>query len=94
VGNLGWLYSNQGRYGEAEPLLRRALAGTEKLLGPEHPDTVTPLLSLAHVYHWAGYTDDAIETLERVVAARERLIGPEHESTREARAELRAWRPD
>ena len=29
---------DQGRYAEADPLLKRALAIDEKALGPEHPD--------------------------------------------------------
>ena len=42
LNTLALLYANQGRYAEAEPLLRRALAINEKALGSEHP-------SLAHV---------------------------------------------
>ena len=34
----GGLYESQGRYAEAEPLYKRALAIREKALGPEHPD--------------------------------------------------------
>jgi hypothetical protein len=30
---LALLYASQGRYGEAEPLYRRALAASEKVLG-------------------------------------------------------------
>ena len=44
--NLGKLFRDQGRYGEAEPLLRRALAIREQALGPDHPDTATSLNSL------------------------------------------------
>ena len=36
---------SQGRYGEAEPLHRRALAGREKALGLEHPDTLSVQLN-------------------------------------------------
>ena len=39
---LGWLaetYRLQGRLAEAEPLLKRALAIREKVLGPSHPST-------------------------------------------------------
>jgi tetratricopeptide (TPR) repeat protein len=37
LNNLAALYDAQGRYGEAEPLYKRALAITEKALGPDHP---------------------------------------------------------
>jgi hypothetical protein len=35
------LYWVQSRHDEAEPLLKRALAGSEKVLGTEHPNTLT-----------------------------------------------------
>jgi CHAT domain-containing protein len=45
VNNLAELYRTQGRYGEAEPLYRRALATNEKVLGPEHPATLAVQLT-------------------------------------------------
>jgi hypothetical protein len=39
--NLALLYDNQGRHAEAEPLYTRALRIWEKVLGPEHPNTLT-----------------------------------------------------
>jgi tetratricopeptide (TPR) repeat protein len=36
-----------GKYTQAEPLLRRALAIREKALGPEHPDVATSLENYA-----------------------------------------------
>ena len=41
--NLGLLYMAQGKYVEAEPLLKRSLAIREKALGPEHPDVAQAL---------------------------------------------------
>lgn len=38
--NLAQLYSKQGRYSEAEPLLRQSLAIHEKLFGPDHKKTM------------------------------------------------------
>ena len=37
----GRLLQEQGKYAEAEPLYRRALAIREKALGPEHLDVAT-----------------------------------------------------
>ena len=42
LNNLAGLYLSQGRYAEAEPLYKRALAITEKALGPDHPDGRQP----------------------------------------------------
>ena len=40
---LAALYSGQGKYAEAEPLYKHALAIQEKTLGPTHPDLATSL---------------------------------------------------
>ena len=39
VNNLGYLLQARGQLDEAEPLLRRALVGYERRLGPEHSNT-------------------------------------------------------
>ncbi|HEY1939568.1 MAG TPA: tetratricopeptide repeat protein [Candidatus Angelobacter sp.] len=40
LNNLAVLYHEQGKYYEAEPLFRRALAIWEEARGPDHPNTV------------------------------------------------------
>ena len=40
VNNLGLLYADQGKLGEAERMCQRALAGNEKALGPDHTSTL------------------------------------------------------
>ncbi len=49
LNNLAGLYRAQGKYAEAEPLLKRSLAISEKALGPEHPDVATSLNNLAEI---------------------------------------------
>ncbi len=39
----------QGKYAEAEPLYRRALATRETALGPEHPDVASVIRPFFHV---------------------------------------------
>jgi tetratricopeptide (TPR) repeat protein len=41
LNNLASLYDSQGKYSEAEPLYLRAIQILEKVLGSEHPNTVT-----------------------------------------------------
>src|SRR5262249_50692942 len=43
LNNLAGLYYALGRYAEAEPLFKRALAIEEKALGAEHPSVATDL---------------------------------------------------
>src|SRR6266540_5863115 len=45
---------DQGRYDEAEPLLKRALAIREKALGAGHLDTAQSLNNLARLYYEQG----------------------------------------
>ena len=53
----------------------------ERLLGDEHPDTLSARANLAASYQQAGRTNDAITIKERVLADRERLLGDEHPDT-------------
>ena len=66
---------------QAEPLLRRALAITEKTLGPEHPDTATTLNNLATFYTTTGAPAQAEPLYHRALAIREKVLGPEHVAT-------------
>ncbi|MFQ5830675.1 MAG: tetratricopeptide repeat protein, partial [Candidatus Methylomirabilia bacterium] len=43
LSSLAELYSLQGQYAQAEPLLKQALAIREQALGPEHPDVARSL---------------------------------------------------
>jgi len=43
------LSTSQGKYNEAEPLYRRAIAIDEKALGPDHPGLATDLNKLAEL---------------------------------------------
>ena len=54
------VYNNQGRYDEAEPLLKRALGILEKALGPEDPDFAGSLNNLAMVYYAQGRYDSSV----------------------------------
>ncbi|TRV63677.1 MAG: CHAT domain-containing protein [Microcystis panniformis Mp_MB_F_20051200_S9] len=45
------LYQSQGRYSEAEPLYKQALAISKQQLGDNHPDTATSLNNLALLYY-------------------------------------------
>jgi tetratricopeptide (TPR) repeat protein len=54
VNNLADLYSAQGRYADAEPLYKRALAIFEKALGPDHPSVASALNNLASLHKSGG----------------------------------------
>ena len=57
LNNLALLYRAQGRFAEAEPLNKRALAIHEKVLGGEHQDVASGLYFLALLYVRTAATD-------------------------------------
>ena len=75
------MYEKQGRYAEAEPPCKRALAIREKTLGPDHPDTAQSLNTLAEVYGEQGQYAEATRLLKRALAIHEKTLGPDHPIT-------------
>ena len=78
LNNLAYLYRSIGRYADAEPLLKEALAITERALGKEHPDTAISLSGLARLYRAMGRYRDAEPLLKQAIAISEKLVGREH----------------
>jgi tetratricopeptide (TPR) repeat protein len=60
-----------------EPLV----ADFERIMGPDHPDTLNSRNHLANAYRKAGRVAEAIPLVEQTLAARERLLGPDHPDT-------------
>ena len=73
---VGELYQ-AGKFSEAIPLARRALAIREKVRGPDHPAVAGPLNDLGMLYTSQGRYADAEQVLKRAVAIREKALGPE-----------------
>ncbi len=76
--DLAWLYHNQARYAEAEPLYRRSLAIKEKSLGKDHPDVAATLNNLAELYRTQGRYAEAEPLYRRSLAIRESKLGKDH----------------
>ena len=66
----------------------RLLADRERVLGPDHLDSLAARDSLANAYRDAGRLDEAIPLHEQVLTARERVLGPDHLDTLRARNNL------
>ncbi len=75
LNNLAALYQAWGRYAEAEPHYRRALAIVEKALGPEHPAVATSLENYAGLLRKTGRTEEAAGMEDRAQAIRARHAG-------------------
>ncbi|MBT2369281.1 tetratricopeptide repeat protein, partial [Streptomyces sp. ISL-10] len=61
---------------EALGLGERVLADRERLLGPDHPATLTARANLAVSYRSVGRNLEALDLREWVLADMERLLGP------------------
>ena len=72
------LYSNQGRFDQAEPLLQRSLRIGENTLPREHPNIASILNNLAGLYSEQGRHSDAEPMYQRALAIREKAFGPVH----------------
>jgi tetratricopeptide (TPR) repeat protein len=91
--NLARLLQVQGDLVAARPLYERALAITEKMLGPEHPDTAKGLRNLARLLQVQGDLVAARPLYERALAITEKMLGPEHPDTNRLRAAVLRARP-
>ena len=65
-----FLYDNQSKYAEAEPLYQRSLAIVEKALGPEHPDVAKSLEDYAGLLRATGRVSEAAKMEARAKAIR------------------------
>ena len=77
----GTLLERLGEYRAAEPLLRRALEASERLLGPEHPNTLVYVTTVALLFSSQGNYAAAEPLCRRALKASERVLGPEHPHT-------------
>jgi hypothetical protein len=80
-----------GRVGEAIKLLQDVLADVVRVLGPEHPGTLTTRHNIAHWTGEAGRADEAIKLLQNVLADVVRVLGPEHPDTLLTRHNIAHW---
>ena len=86
--NLALAYQSAGRFKEAIHLLEQNLADFERILGPDHPNTLTLRNNLASVYESLGDYDRAIPIYEQTLADREQVLGPDHPDTLTSRNSL------
>lgn len=89
---LAWLLYSTGRYDEAEPLFRNTLTARERVLGPDHPDTLSSRNNLAVLLSRTGRYDEAEPLLRDTLATATRVLGPDHPITQTVVANLERLR--
>jgi hypothetical protein len=90
--DLAWkcaitLYSD-GRYKEAEKLYVEVMQTRKRVLGDEHPDTLTSMASLAATYRNQGRWGEAKKLQVEVMQTIKRVLGDQHPSTLSSMANL------
>jgi tetratricopeptide (TPR) repeat protein len=84
----GLFLGNQGASARAIRFLRRALTDRRRVLGEDHPSTLTSRNNLACAYQDAGDLGRAIPLYEQTLADRRRVLGEDHPSTLTSRNNL------
>ncbi|MEU6102939.1 serine/threonine-protein kinase [Streptomyces flaveolus] len=77
-----------GRWTEASELHRAVAGERERLLGPDHPDTLASRYEIAFTLSRTGRAADALRLYKRVAEARIRTLGADHADTLAARQEM------
>ncbi len=75
------VFFQQGRYGDAEPALRRALAIYERALGEQSPEVAVHLNDLSVALYAQGKLAEAEPVAARALRLREATVGPSHPDT-------------
>ena len=79
LSDLALLYDAQGRFAEAEPLLRRSLEILEKALGPNHLEVGAKLNSLALLYRAQVRYAEAEPLNQRSLGIAVKALGANHQ---------------
>jgi DNA-binding MarR family transcriptional regulator len=78
LNNLAHLFHATNRLGEAEPLMRRALASGEQFYGDQHPNVATLLNNLAQLLMATNRLGEIEPLMRRALAIDEKSYGDQH----------------
>jgi tetratricopeptide (TPR) repeat protein len=85
---IACLLHDQGKYHDAEQVLRQVTTERERVLGPEHPETLASSQRLALALVWQTKYAEAEAEYRAVLKLREKLLGPSHPDTLATRNSL------
>jgi DNA-binding CsgD family transcriptional regulator len=88
--NLAGLIFRESDFAGAEELYRKALAGYERTLGPEHPFTLSCIYNLGVLLGEKGDSSASEAMHQRALAGRENSLGTKHPDTLMSLAALEA----
>jgi hypothetical protein len=67
---------------------------SSRVLGSEHPSTLTIMANLAFTWKQQGRDSDAFQLMEQCVKLRTRILGAEHPDTQSSAEALMRWEED
>jgi non-specific serine/threonine protein kinase/serine/threonine-protein kinase len=85
---MGQVYFSLGLHGQAQELFEKALETRRKLLGAEHPDTLTTSDHLGRCLERRARYVEAEKLIRDTLVMRERVLGPDHPDTLASRHSL------
>jgi hypothetical protein len=94
MANLASTYSNQGRWKEAEELKVQVMEMKKKMLGAEHPSTLTSMANLAFTWKRQGRHVEALNLMKECVRLRTRVLGIDHPYTLSSSTALIRWQSE
>jgi hypothetical protein len=88
INNLAGTFAAEGHLGTAEALLRETIATSCRVLGDQHPDTLTAMGNLASVLWQEGNQEEAYAVQYSVAELMRTVLGPDAPATQAAEATL------
>jgi hypothetical protein len=69
-------------------LLQALLSDRERLLGPDHPNTLATRNNIAYLTGQCGDAREALRLFQALLPDRERVLGPDHSDTLRTRGDV------
>ena len=91
MGLLGLAYGLGGRWKEAEQLNVQVVKTRKRVLGEEHPSTLTSMANLAFTWESQGQRAKAVALMVECVHLRTRILGADDPNTLSSSAALTKW---
>ncbi|KAF2176207.1 hypothetical protein K469DRAFT_607960, partial [Zopfia rhizophila CBS 207.26] len=91
--SAAWYAWRKGSISSAEKKSVQVMKASARVLGPEHPHTLTNMANLASTYRNQGQWKEAEELFVQVMETSARVLGLEHPDTLTGMANLaRTWK--
>jgi len=87
-------YGKQGRWKEAEELDVQVMETKTRVLGAEHPDTLTSMNNLAFTWKGQGRVAEDIKLMEKCVQLQALVLGADHPRTLSSSTALIGWQTE